>query len=154
MTSSTPPTTADAPDGIALIVACSRFSRTAALLAADHAGSVTWRLLATLDAAGPLRPSEIARRERTSRPAATEVIKRLAEEGLVRRRDDPDDARASLIEITDSGRDHLDHWRRQVGVGIEPVLAALSEVDRRTLLHATEILHRITDTTEGLLPPR
>lgn len=66
-----------------------------------------------------LRMGELARRARLSKQTMTEMIRRLERDGLVERRPDPTDARASLIFLTD--RSHR----------FEPVAAAtLSDLDR------------------------
>jgi DNA-binding MarR family transcriptional regulator len=67
-----------------------------------------------------LRMGEIARRARLSKQTMTEMIRRLEREGLVERRPDPTDARASLIFLTERSR------------RFEPVAAAtLRELDER-----------------------
>ena len=52
-----------------------------------------------------LRMGELARRARLSKQTMTELVRRLEGEGLVERRTDPDDGRASLIFLTDRSRD-------------------------------------------------
>jgi DNA-binding MarR family transcriptional regulator len=65
-----------------------------------------------------LRMGELARRARLSKQAMTELVPRLEREGLVERRTDPSDGRASLIFLTARSR------------AFEPVAAAvLSELD-------------------------
>ena len=51
-----------------------------------------------------LRIGELARRARLSKQAMTEMIQRLERDGLVARRPDPADGRASLILLTDRSR--------------------------------------------------
>lgn len=53
----------------------------------------------------PMRMSEIADKLVLSRGGTTKVIDRLEELGHVTRRPDPEDRRATLVEITDSGRE-------------------------------------------------
>src|SRR5215218_4061328 len=66
-----------------------------------------------------LRMGELAQRARLSKQTMTDMIRRLDRDGLVERRPDPSDARASLIFLTD--RSHR----------FEPVAAAtLSDLDR------------------------
>lgn len=52
----------------------------------------------------PLRMSDIATRLVLSPGGATKVIDRLEAMGCVRRLPDPDDRRATLVELTDAGR--------------------------------------------------
>jgi DNA-binding MarR family transcriptional regulator len=65
-----------------------------------------------------LRMGELARRARLSKQAMTELVPRLERDGLVERRTDPSDGRASLIFLTARSR------------AFEPVAAAvLGELD-------------------------
>src|SRR5436190_21348744 len=61
--------------------------------------------LATIDAHGPLTPSELASLERVQRPTATRIVARLEEEGLVERAADPADGRSFLVSATRDGRE-------------------------------------------------
>jgi DNA-binding MarR family transcriptional regulator len=51
-----------------------------------------------------LRMGELARRARLSKQAMTELVRRLERDGLVERRTDPRDGRASLIFLTARSR--------------------------------------------------
>ena len=65
-----------------------------------------------------LRPSELARRARLSKQTMTELVRRLEHDGLVERRADPSDGRASLVYLTSRSRD------------FEPIVAGvLAELD-------------------------
>lgn len=62
------------------------------------------RALRTLDRCdGPIRMSELAERLGIARRSATSVVDDLAARGLVRRRDDPTDRRATTVEVTVDG---------------------------------------------------
>jgi DNA-binding MarR family transcriptional regulator len=66
-----------------------------------------------------LRMGELARRSYLSKQTMTELVRRLERDGLVERRPDQDDGRASLIFLTERSRK------------FEPVAAAtLSELDQ------------------------
>lgn len=66
-----------------------------------------------------LRLGELAGRARLSKQTMTELVRRLARDGLVERRPDPSDGRASLVFLTGRAR------------GFEPVAAGvLAELDR------------------------
>jgi DNA-binding MarR family transcriptional regulator len=68
-----------------------------------------------------LRMGELARRARLSKQTMTAMIRRLERDGLIERRTDPSDARASLIFLTERSR------------RFEPVAAAtLGELDALT----------------------
>ncbi len=61
--------------------------------------------LSSLDEVGPMRITELAIREGVSQPGMTTMVNRLERLGLAERRDDPDDGRSALIEITGAGVD-------------------------------------------------
>jgi DNA-binding MarR family transcriptional regulator len=66
-----------------------------------------------------LRMGELARRARLSKQTMTEMVRRLERDGLVERRADPSDGRASLIFLTARSR------------AFEPIAARiLGELDR------------------------
>jgi DNA-binding MarR family transcriptional regulator len=70
---------------------------------------------------------ELARRARLSKQTMTEMVRRLERDGLVERRRDPSDGRASLILLTPRSR------------AFEPIAArVLGELDRL-------VRHRIDD---------
>ncbi|MEE1650215.1 MarR family transcriptional regulator [Brachybacterium sp. J144] len=132
------------PQTLALV--CSQFARLAARRSEVGVGTVSWRVVATIQRHGPLRLSELADRERVSRPTATTVIKRLEQEGLVRRDADPQDSRSSLISITDQGAEQLAQWRGQLAVGVGGLLAPLPEEDLAALDRAARILADLVET--------
>lgn len=68
--------------------------------------------LAALERHGALRISDLTRLEAVGQPAMTGLVQRLETAGLVRRTADPDDRRASLIDLTDAGREALEDRRR------------------------------------------
>lgn len=150
-TSSPTPGASDAsgelPQQLALV--CSQFARLAARRSEVGVGTVSWRVVAAIDRHGPLRLSEIADRERVSRPTATTVIKRLEEEGLVERSPDPTDSRSSLISTTTQGSAQLAAWREQLAVGVGGLLDPLSAEDLAALDRASGILARLVDAHDG-----
>lgn len=147
--STTSPTSlpGELPQHLALV--CSQFSRLAARRSEVGVGTVSWRVVATIDRHGPLRLSEIADRERVSRPTATTVIKRLEEEGLVRREPDPADSRSWLVSTTEQGVQQLAAWRSQLADGVGALLEPLPDADLATLERAAEILAGLVDAHDG-----
>lgn len=147
MTTPPAPDSGELPQHLALV--CSQFSRLAARRSEVGVGTVSWRVVATIERHGPLRLSEIAERERVSRPTATTVIKRLEEEGLVCREPDPTDSRSSLVSTTERGSLQLVAWREQLAEGVGGLLEPLPAEDLATLARAAEILSRLVDTHDG-----
>src|SRR5688572_5465502 len=81
-------------------------ARTARRLRQETAAELSPSLaaaLATIEAHGPLTPSELADRERVQRPTATRIVGRLSDAGLVDRTSDPSDGRVSLVSATPQG---------------------------------------------------
>jgi DNA-binding MarR family transcriptional regulator len=102
--------------------------------------------LATIDHHGPLTPSEIAERERVTRPTATRFIAKLHARGLVGRTGDPADKRSSLIAITDEGSALLAEWRTRRTAFLSRKLETMSPEDRATIERAVELLEEIVET--------
>jgi len=66
--------------------------------------SLTCRsVLATLDDDSPVRLTSLAAATGVSQPAMTQLVGRLEREGLVTRLIDPEDARATLVSISEAG---------------------------------------------------
>lgn len=69
--------------------------------------------LSALERRGPSRISDLTRLEAIGQPAMTGLVQRLEASGLVSRTSDPSDRRATLVAVTDAGRDALAERRRQ-----------------------------------------
>lgn len=63
------------------------------------------RALRTIAGEGPLRPGALAERLRVAPRSVTEVVDALVERELVDREPDPSDRRATILSLTDAGRD-------------------------------------------------
>jgi DNA-binding MarR family transcriptional regulator len=96
--------------------------------------------LATVEAHGPLTPSELAARERVQRPTVTRIAGRLEELGLVTRAADPGDRRSALITVTPAGRELLAAARTRKDAFLSERLDALAPEDRATLERAAALL--------------
>nr|WP_297619574.1 MarR family transcriptional regulator [Nocardia sp.] len=98
-----------------IVVAAARLTRLTGAIGGDDLPRAVLRALSTLDEYGALRITEFARIDRCSQPAATALIGRLAEAGLVSRTKDPDDSRAVVVELTSAGRARLAATRESFG---------------------------------------
>lgn len=101
--------------------------------------------LATIEAGGPLTPSELAEREAIKRPAATRIVARLEEEGLVDRATDPSDGRVTLIATTAAGRELLGRIRKRKNEYLARRLRALPPEDLVALERAASVLERLLE---------
>jgi DNA-binding MarR family transcriptional regulator len=62
---------------------------------------------------GPLRLADLADLESLNPTMLSRIVANLDDAGLVRRRSDPDDRRAGLVEVTATGRRTYDRLRAQ-----------------------------------------
>lgn len=103
--------------------------------------------LGRLNEEGPIRLTTLAAAEGISQPSMTQLIQRLERQGLATRINDPEDGRAALVNITDTGRALLDDRRRDRRDRLAELLMALSPEDEATLtlaMHvALPIIHRL-----------
>lgn len=89
--------------------------------------------LLILREAGPCRLSDVAAATHTGRPAATTLVQRMEEAGLVTREANESDARASVIALTPKGKTAaqrmatlVGRFDEQLGQGMkQPELAAV-----------------------------
>lgn len=102
-------------------------------------------ILATLDRSGPITLSRVAEIEAVSRPAASGIVSRLEERGLIERRANPADRRSTLLALSEKGETVLEEGRRERTAVLAVRVQRLSEQDRRTLANAIEVLDRLVD---------
>ena len=105
---------------------------------ADHYGlQPGWfDLLAALRRAGTpyeLNPTQLMRATMLSSGGMTKRLDRMAEAGLVERRDDPADRRGTLVRLTRHGRSTIDKAVAAHLANEDRLLRSLSAADRRAL---------------------
>jgi DNA-binding MarR family transcriptional regulator len=106
-------------------------------------------VLALLADDGPARISVLAAASGVSQPSMTELVGRLEREGLVTRFCDPDDGRATLVDITSSGRAERVQLQRLVHGRVIELLEGLSDDDQATLSLAMRVsAPRIEELTQ------
>lgn len=91
--------------------------------------------LVTVEQHGPLRLSELARREAVTAPTMSRVLTALDEHGFVVRTPDPQDARGVLITLSDEGAARLAEVRSHRTALVARRLARL-DADQRASLSA------------------
>jgi DNA-binding MarR family transcriptional regulator len=99
--------------------------------------------LVTVEQHGPLRLSELARREAVTAPTMSRVLAALDEQGLVIRTPDPMDARGVRIVLSDRGAAALNDVRSHRTALVARRLARLDENQRRLLLAAMPALEAL-----------
>jgi DNA-binding MarR family transcriptional regulator len=114
---------------------------------ASHQSLAPWditpaqlRALRVLRHHGTLRMSELSDHLHIAPRSATEVADALESRGLVKRRPDPSDRRATLVELTEHGASVLDAIQEARATEAERVFGRLSPTDRA---HLARILRRL-----------
>jgi len=103
-------------------------------------------LLSRLYRGGPATPKALAEAESAAPQTLTRVIAALEEQGLVRRRPDPDDGRGAILEITADGRVVLrSHAAVHVAWLAEAITAELTQAEQELLRVAADLLDRLAD---------
>jgi DNA-binding MarR family transcriptional regulator len=100
------------------------------------------RALRVLTRRGVMRLSELSDHLHIAARSTTEVVDALETRGLVERRPDPDDRRATLVALTDDGASVLDAIRAARGTDTERAFGRLSQADRA---HLARILGQLRD---------
>ena len=99
--------------------------------------------LASVDEFGPLRISALAAIESVGAPVATRVVASLEELDLLKRTEDPEDRRASLVELSEHGRELLAKLWSQRTIGLSSRLEQLSPAERTRLELALPALEKL-----------
>jgi DNA-binding MarR family transcriptional regulator len=111
------------------------------------------RALAVLRHGGPQRLGELAERLRIAPRSATEVVDALAERGLVERRADPVDRRATLVALTSQGEEVSAAIRSARKTGASSLFARLPPSDREELARLLTNLRAAADVPPPHAPP-
>lgn len=99
--------------------------------------------LASVDEFGPLRISALAAIESVGAPVATRVVASLEELDLLRRTEDPEDKRASLVELSDHGKEVLAELWSERTIGLSARLERLTRAERVRLERALPALEKL-----------
>jgi DNA-binding MarR family transcriptional regulator len=133
----------DLPDRLRLVV--TRLARRLRQQAEAPISPTQSAALATVDRRGPLTLGELAEIERVQPPTITAAVRRLEEQGLVERHQDPEDRRVARVQVTRAGRKLLSETRSRTSAYLERRVAGLSTRDRATLERAAAILERLLE---------
>jgi DNA-binding MarR family transcriptional regulator len=96
-------------------------------------------VLGWLQEAGPTRITALAAAGGASQPAMTQLVGRLEQQGLVVRLIDPDDARATLVDLTEAGHAFLAELRQLRRDRLAQLLDTLPPHDEATLSLAMRV---------------
>jgi DNA-binding MarR family transcriptional regulator len=95
-----------------------------------------------------LRVSELATRHRLATNTVSNLIQQMVLAGLVVRTVDARDRRAVTVEMTDTGRQHLQGWLTANSHRLEEALHDLPAANRRAILDALPSLALLVDRLE------
>ena len=99
--------------------------------------------LGSVDEFGPLRISALATLESVGAPVATRVVASLEELDLLTRTEDPDDKRASLVELSEHGRTVLNALVSERTIGMRTRLERLTPAERARVDAALPALEKL-----------
>ena len=100
-------------------------------------------VLASLDRSGPLRIGELARVENISPASLSGIVGRLEDRGLVTRRNDPADARSTIVESTSEATASLERARQERTAFLVKAIERLDDPQRAALMDALPVLDRL-----------
>ncbi|MFC0116157.1 MarR family winged helix-turn-helix transcriptional regulator [Kibdelosporangium aridum] len=106
-------------------------------------------LLGALKQIGPVRSNALAEAVYSDPSTISRQVAALVKDGLIERRADPADGRASLLAVTDEGRALLDARHRQRSCSLARMLAHWSPDDRERFV---ELLERFVVDHERNIP--
>jgi DNA-binding MarR family transcriptional regulator len=98
---------------------------------------------------GPIRPSELARREGINPTTLSRLLVRLVDEGALCRQDDPTDGRGALVSVTTQGRRLHQQIRAARGRALREQLARLPASQQRAISAALPALEALIDLLDG-----
>jgi DNA-binding MarR family transcriptional regulator len=110
--------------------------------------------LATVERSGPCRLTALAANEGVTQPAMTQLIAKLAEQGLVSRSADPADGRVVQVEITAEGRAFLAQRRTVRADRLAVLLDKLSPADHAALAAALPAINALVSVQRDESPAR
>jgi DNA-binding MarR family transcriptional regulator len=110
--------------------------------AAAGIGPAQLSALSVLVFGGPLSLNQLARAEQVKPPTMSRVVDALEKAGLARRRENPSDRRAVLLEATEKGTSLLRRGRDRRVKFLASYLARLSAAELRDLNSAMSALEK------------
>ena len=146
-----------APDGAETMLVVWKASRALearalASIADSGLGASDFKVLEALLHKGPLPVNVLGRTLLLTSGSITTAVDRLAQRGLVVRRDDADDRRVRLVELTAEGRALIGPVYARHSQDLDEVVSVLTAAERRTLVGLLRKLGRhassITETED------
>ncbi len=109
-------------------------------------------VLFTIVRRGPVGLAEVASLEAINPTMLSRITAELAEQRLIRRRPDPRDRRAALVEATAAGARMRERIHRERTRALAEQIELLAEQDRRLLWEALPVLEELAELLQGERP--
>lgn len=101
------------------------------------------RVVSLLDEVGPTSITRLAELDRCSQPTMSSAVAQLVEQGWVTKEPNPDDARGTVVTLTDIGRAEIARVRRRHGERIAALVAGHPDLDTEDLATAVAVLRGV-----------
>lgn len=115
------------------------------LVERDDLSASATLVLNRLDREGPMRVTALAEAEGASQSGMTQLVQRMERQGLLERRSDPQDGRASLVAVGAAGRRLWDARAEVRKQRISDLVGELSHDDQMALWLAAQVAARLLD---------
>ncbi len=137
-----------------LLRVVARVNRWASHSATFEISPAQGRLLSLVEQLGPSRISALAEADHCTQPTMSGQVQRLESLGWVRRTADPDDGRASLVELSPAGAEALAGARQARVDAVAPLLRELPAATLERLSDAVEAMTLLLDAAaaRGAVP--
>lgn len=136
-------------DILRLVTGAHALTRVASLETRNEAPAAQWRTLSLLRDHGPQRIGDLATLSRVTQPGMTRLVAQMTDAGLLERRSDESDSRATIVAATPAGLAAFDDWLRVLSEALAPRFADLDDDEWTTIRRAADIVAARTRVTEA-----
>jgi DNA-binding MarR family transcriptional regulator len=119
------------------------------LSASDRLSFSALSVLHTLSRQGPCRLTDLVGTEQIKQPALTSAVAKLERDGLVERRSDPRDGRASILSLTAGGQSIVSRRHADRAEQLGGLIGRLPPADRTRLLSIAGVLDQLVQLASG-----
>ena len=105
-------------------------------------------ILMQLHHRGECGVSDISERFDITAPAASQLVHKLAQAGLIERTEDPNDRRVKQIALSNKGRQMIETGARERYRWVDKIVKELGPIERDKVYEAFTILNQVADAQE------
>ena len=106
-------------------------------------------LMMQLNYRGACGMSEISERFNVTPAAASQLVDKLVQSGYIQREEDPNDRRAKMLNLTDTGRDLIRQGMEERYRWEDELTEKLTEEERAQISEALDIMTRVAQDMEA-----